>query len=58
MATQRATDRIGAHEDLCAERYKNINDTLDTIKKIMIAVGGALIVGMAGVLASQLWGHP
>lgn len=55
MTTQRNTDRISSHEDLCAERYKNINETLAAIKTILFWVGGALIAGMAAVLAHQVF---
>jgi len=40
-----ADNKINAHEDLCAERYKNINDSLSRITKLM-GWGGALLAGM------------
>lgn len=55
LKTQSNTDRISSHEDLCAERYKNINDALETIKKVMFWVGAALITGMAAILVSQVF---
>lgn len=53
---QSNADRIDAHEDLCAERYKNIHDTMDTIKKILLWVGAAMIAGMATILSKQVFG--
>lgn len=55
LHTHKNGDRISSHEDLCAERYKNINDTLAAIKTILFWVGGALILGMAGVLVHQVF---
>ena len=46
-----ADNKINAHEDLCAERYKNINESLSRIMKL-IGWGGSflavLIVGLLG----------
>lgn len=55
LVAQRSTDRMVSHEELCAERYKNINDTLGTIKSILFWVGAALVAGMAGILLKQVW---
>lgn len=56
LASQSNADRLEAHEDICAERYKNIHETLDTIKKVLLWVGAVVVVGMAGILASQVFG--
>lgn len=47
---QKALDNIEGHEDLCAERYTNINDTLKTIKSILGWAGAAIFSVMAGTL--------
>lgn len=51
-----AHSKIEGHEELCAERYKNINDTLGTIKSILGWAGGsifAVLVAMLGWLSVQ-----
>lgn len=48
--TRSNSERIVAHEMLCAERYKNIGDSIGSIKSILQWAGGALVVGMAGIL--------
>lgn len=60
-----AHQKIDSHEELCAERYGNINDTLsdlkDTLKShqsIALKVLGGLATGVLGLLgwmAVQLW---
>lgn len=55
LKTQSNTDRMSSHEDICAVRYANINDTLAGIKKIMFWVGAAMITGMAAILVRQLF---
>lgn len=47
-----ALDNIEGHEQLCAERYLNINETLKTIKSIL-AWAGTTIFGM--LLATLGW---
>jgi hypothetical protein len=47
-----ADNKINAHEDLCAERYKNINDSLSLIMKF-IGWGGAAMAGL--VLSLLAW---
>lgn len=52
----KAADDIEGHEALCAERYKNINDTLGTIKRILAWAGTTifgLLVGTLGWLVVQ-----
>lgn len=45
---------INSHEDICAERYKNINEKVGTLFKL-VAYGGStalmLILGLLGFLA-------
>lgn len=50
LSTQRNTDRIGSHEELCAERYKTINDSIAGINNTLKWAAGGLIVGMLGIL--------
>lgn len=40
-----ADNKIKAHEDICAIRYENINDTLSRIMKI-IGWGGTALAGL------------
>lgn len=61
-AAQRANERVDGHERLCAERYQNVADTMDDVLsslrglwKIILITGGTLIVGMAGILAHQIF---
>ena len=46
-----AFDRIEAHENLCAERYKGINEKLD----MLIKGSGFVIVGLVSWMAVQLY---
>lgn len=46
-----AYDRIAAHEELCAERYKGINEKLD----MLIKGAGLVIVGLVSWMAVQLY---
>lgn len=50
LVTQRNTDRIGSHEEICSERYKTINDSIAGMKAVLLKVGFLLLTGMAGVL--------
>lgn len=50
LSNQRNTDRISAHEDICAVRYQGINDSLESLKSVLLKVGFLLLTGMAGVL--------
>src|SRR5262245_10048913 len=45
-----AHERIESHEDLCAERYKNLHANVDEIKSTMRRFGGAMFVTLIGVL--------
>ncbi len=43
--------RITAHEAVCSERYENIILRLNKLEKISMAGVGALIAGMATIIA-------
>lgn len=51
---ERALQAVDSHEDICAERYRNINEKIGTIFKLL-AWGGTtalmLILGLLGFLA-------
>jgi hypothetical protein len=55
---QKANDELEGHENLCAERYKNINDTLKTIKSILAWAGttifGLLMVTLGWLVVQQV----
>lgn len=46
--------RLSVHEAVCAERYMILLGRMTRIEKIIIAVSGTLMVGMAGLLAKLL----
>lgn len=46
--------RLSVHEAVCAERYMILLGRMGRIEKIIIAVSGTLMVGMAGLLAKLL----
>jgi hypothetical protein len=46
--------RLSVHEAVCAERYQTLLGRMGRIEKIIIAVSGALMVGMAGLVAKLL----
>lgn len=53
-----AYDRIAAHEDLCAERYRAIHETMGDVKADLkwIARGiVSVLVALAGWALVQLW---
>lgn len=50
LSTQSNKDRIGSHEELCAVRYQNINDSIAGINNTLKWAAGGLIVGMLGIL--------
>jgi hypothetical protein len=55
MSSQRTADRINSHEEICAERYANINDTLAALKRVLFWFGAVLMAGMAAILVRQVW---
>lgn len=46
--------RLSIHEAVCAERYQILLGRMGRIEKIIIAVSGTLMVGMAGLVAKLL----
>lgn len=70
MAAHSATQRIEAHEDICAERYKNIHEGMNAMRDeqkqqreasgrtntYLIRIGLALIGFMAAILGAQVFG--
>ena len=38
--------RLSTHEAICAERYTNLLDRMSRMEKIMLAVAGAIIIGL------------
>lgn len=54
-----AYQKIEGHEELCAERYKNINDTLGELKDGQKSHGRAawgIALALVAWMAAQLWG--
>jgi hypothetical protein len=47
--------QITSHEAVCAERYQTFIQRVDRLESLMIRTAGALIVGMAGILAAILF---
>lgn len=56
-----AYQKIEAHEDLCAERYQNINNTLGELKagqQDHRRAAWGIVLALLGWMAVQLWnGH-
>ena len=53
-----ALEKIGAHEDLCAERYGNIHDKLGLVLKVLGWGGATLMtamIGTVGFFAAHAW---
>lgn len=58
MTVAGAYEKIEAHEDLCAERYKNIHEKLGDLKGTLNkAVWGivTVLISVIGWMAVQLW---
>ena len=56
MATTHELEvQITSHEAVCAERYQTFIQRVDRLESLMIRTAGALIVGMAGILAAILF---
>ena len=54
-----AYDRIQSHEELCAERYRNIHASMGDLKsdlRLLIRGMAVVIITVLGWLAIQLWG--
>lgn len=54
MITRTASD-LSIHEQVCAERYAQINARLKRLEHIIMNAAGALLVGMAGVVWTFLY---
>jgi len=55
MTTIDATDaKLSAHEQVCAERYSQINARLRRIESILMAASGVMITSMAGIIVTFL----
>lgn len=53
-----AHQKIDGHEDLCAERYKNINDSLADLKAAIKGhqkIAWGIVIALLGWMAAQLW---
>ena len=50
--------RLNSHEAVCAMRYEQINARLKRLETVLIKTAGAMIVGMAGLLAAILFHFP
>jgi hypothetical protein len=46
--------QLTSHEAVCAERYQTFIQRVDRLESLIIKTAGALIVGMAGLLAAIL----
>lgn len=49
-----ARARMDAHEDICAQRYGELQTTLASLNNRMFVAAGALIVGMGGLIVTLL----
>jgi hypothetical protein len=53
-----AEQRVTGHEELCAERYENIKQSISDVRNIIKWAGATLtvsILSVLGVLIAQLW---
>ena len=56
MATSHELEvQLTSHEAVCAERYQTFIQRVDRLESLIIKTAGALIVGMAGLLAAILF---
>ena len=56
MSTLRELEvQITSHEAVCAERYQTFIQRVDRLESLIIKTAGALIVGMAGLLAAIIF---
>lgn len=54
-----ALTRIDTHEAVCAERWRLILARMDRLEHVIMGAAGALIVGMAALIATLIFhGHP
>ena len=50
--------RLNSHEQVCAERYEQINARLKRLERIIMNAAGALLIGMGGVIMTFLTHAP
>ena len=56
MATSHELEvQLTSHEAVCAERYQTFIQRVDRLESLIIKTAGALIVGMAGLLAAIIF---
>ena len=54
MSTIDATDaRLSTHEEVCAVRYEAIHARLKRLEKLVMTVGGTIIVILLGALGTM-----
>lgn len=46
--------RLMAHEEVCAERYKEIGQKIARLEAVILTTAGVLICSMAGMLVTLL----
>ena len=56
MTTAELQQELLTHEAVCAERYQTFITRVDRIERILIVASGAIIVGLASVLAAIMLG--
>ena len=55
LSAQSNADALEGHEEVCAERYKGIKDSLDKLNRVVSWASTALITGMAALLLKLLF---
>ena len=55
LAAQSNSDRIKSHEEICAERYANINESISGMRSILVKVAVVLITSMGGILVKLVF---
>lgn len=58
MAAERVALRIDAHEEVCAERYGNINSSIGSINRTIRWAAVTLLSGMGAILVKLLFFTP
>jgi len=56
MTVAEIQQELLTHEAVCAERYQTFITRVDRLERILIIAAGAIIVGLASVLAAVLLG--
>jgi hypothetical protein len=55
LDTQSTSDRIKSHEEICAERYSDIRESIRGMRSILVKAAGLLVTGMAGILVKLVF---